>query len=103
MSDILNAMQKQNEPKRKVIVNHTGSCEGYHFVKDTEVELPESIVAALGSDARIIGQVEQPQQPVQPEEPKQPEKPEEPEDAEQKDVKQPPVNKMIGEEETLTK
>lgn len=38
-----------------VIVNHTGICAGKHFTAGVEVDLPEEVVNALGSSAKVVG------------------------------------------------
>lgn len=32
----------------KVKVNHNGLCNGHYYKKDEEVELPESVISAVG-------------------------------------------------------
>ncbi len=35
----------------KVIVDHTGICDGHHFKAGEPVELPDDVIAALGDHA----------------------------------------------------
>lgn len=40
-----------------VKVNHNGSCENYHYTAGVAVELPESVLKALGSDSyEVVGE-----------------------------------------------
>ena len=38
----------------RVTVDHNGHCAGFNYVQGEEVELPESVVAALGDHATPI-------------------------------------------------
>ena len=38
----------------KVIVNHTGLCDGHYYQAGVEVELPEAVIAALGDSAKAV-------------------------------------------------
>src|SRR5438045_4113509 len=97
-SDILNAMNKANEKKFKAIVDHTGSCDGYSYEAGKETELPESVVKALGSAVNVLGEV-QSNTPQEPNTPPQEEQPKEEVKSEEKGVQEPPVDKMIGNDE----
>lgn len=49
-----------NEKLVRVKVDHNGHCAGFNYVQGEEVELPESVVAALGDHATpIAGKVEE--------------------------------------------
>jgi len=40
------------------IVDHTGGCAGYHYQAGKPVELPDDVVAALGSHAQPANAVD---------------------------------------------
>ena len=106
MSDILDAINDANEKKFKAIVDHTGSCKIYHYEAGVETELSESVIKALGKSVTVIGEV----QPATPQEQPQgentvpqEEQPKEETQPENKEVSAPPVDKMISNDETITK
>lgn len=70
----------------RVKVDHNGHCAGFNYVQGEEVELPESVVAALGDHATpIAGKVEEVKEEV-------------------KEVEQTQVeDKMIKKSEAITK
>ena len=38
----------------KTIIDHTGSCSGHHFQMGVETDLPEEVINALGSHAKVM-------------------------------------------------
>jgi hypothetical protein len=102
MSDILNAINRANEKKFKAVVDHTGSCDGEHYRAGEPTELSESVIKALGSQVKVLEEV-QPVQASAQETPPAPVETPKPEEPETKEVPQPPVNKMIGKEDAETK
>lgn len=86
------------EKQYQVIVNHNGSCGGYHYKMGEKVILPESVVIALGSDAGILQEVT----PHAEEVPQEPEKPAE-KPAVTKAIKKAPKDKMVKTDSVINK
>src|SRR5947209_237831 len=105
MSEVIEALQKANEPKKRAIVNHTGSCDGVHYQMGVETDLPLSVIAALGDQVKVIGDVEvQPAVPVQSEQTQEEKKEEQPEEQPaDKGMDAAPIDKMIGSEDAENK
>ncbi|HEX2910400.1 MAG TPA: hypothetical protein VH186_06295 [Chloroflexia bacterium] len=53
----------------KIIVNHSGNCEGQHFIKDVPIIVSESVVRALGGNCQVLEVIKPiekaPEKPVQ--------------------------------------
>ncbi len=49
----------------KVVVDHNGSCGGYHYQAGEVVDLPDDVIKALGTSAKpVYGAKEAPKQEV---------------------------------------
>ena len=71
----------------KVIVDHNGICEGYHFKKGEPVELPENVVKALGQGVTVLEET----------------KVEKEEETKVEKEAEAPANKMVSNKQVVTK